>query len=310
MYSMKTIIISYVQLVVLVICVMLAVAFFSLFERKILSYVHFRKGPNKVSILGIMQPISDAMKLISKDDSPSTWSNKFYYYISPVFMMMISLVSWWCFPMMWVNHSSFSSGLVVMMILGTTVYGILISGWSSNSKYSTIGGMRSVALSISYEVLLGFMFVALLSFSCHYSMMLFHVFYFCKFVVLSPLIFILFVLSSIAELGRTPFDLAEGESELVSGYSVEYGGICYTLIFLSENVMIVFSSFLISFLFISSLCNIWGYILFTFILLLMCLVRGILPRIRYDQVMIMCWIWFLPMMITLVNHLWLLKFIN
>nr|YP_010890523.1 NADH dehydrogenase subunit 1 [Plegadiphilus threskiornis]WIM51529.1 NADH dehydrogenase subunit 1 [Plegadiphilus threskiornis] len=293
-------IVMFTQLLVLMVMIMICVAFFSLMERKILSYIHFRKGPNKVMIMGFFQPFADAMKLISKDDSPVKWSNSVSYYLSPLFMMFLGLISWWIFPFNWKTYSNNSSLLFIILILGMTIYGILISGWSSNSKYATLGSMRSISQSISYEVLMSFVFLSLISVISSYSISKMYDYTMSKIIMMMPFMMLLLMISALAELNRSPFDLSEGESELVSGYSVEYGGIVYTLIFLSENIMIFFSSFILSFVCVPYNTMI-GVVLFSGFTFLICVIRGIVPRMRYDILMNLCWVYLLPLTLILFN---------
>nr|YP_010363724.1 NADH dehydrogenase subunit 1 [Menacanthus cornutus]UNZ12991.1 NADH dehydrogenase subunit 1 [Menacanthus cornutus] len=299
----------YTQMLIMILMIMLAVAFFSLFERKILSYVHYRKGPNKVIVNGILQPFADAIKLVCKDDSPIPWSNSLLYYMSPLVMFTISLTCWWTFPLYSVIFSNKYSIITIVLLMGMGVYGILISGWSSNSKYAMIGSMRSIAQSISYEVIMSFSFLSFMLILSDYSFYSFYNFKFLSFLLLCPMFFLIFFTSSLAELGRSPFDLAEGESELVSGYSIEYGGVNYTLIFLSENVMIFVSSFILTYMFLGQFNQPLSFLSFTFILFLVCVIRGIVPRIRYDQMMMLCWQKLLPMILVVFNIMLLMKYI-
>nr|AAG52648.1 NADH dehydrogenase subunit 1 [Heterodoxus macropus] len=283
---------------ILVIMMLLTVAFFTLLERKILGYIHFRKGPNKVLLKGVLQPIVDAMKLITKDDSPIIYSNIFLYYISPMFSFIMSMIIWMILPLQFIIFNWVNSFLILFMLLGMGVYSMFLSGWSSNSKYAYLGSLRAVSQSISYEILMSMLFIALMMTTKGMS-----IYYILKF---DPLVFFLFpffiayLFIGLAELNRSPFDLSEGESELVAGYTVEYGGIMYTMIFLSENIMIMFFCYMGSlfFFYINSTMS----IIFSMMMIyLVCLIRGILPRIRYDHLMMFCWKIMLPLMVIFVN---------
>nr|QPN54230.1 NADH dehydrogenase subunit 1 [Osborniella crotophagae] len=289
------------QELLLVIMILLSVAFFSLMERKILSYLHFRKGPNKVLINGFFQPFVDALKLISKDDYPVKWSNKLLFYFSPMFMFFLASLMWMVFPFCWGMMSNEFSFINMIIIMGMSVYGMMLSGWSSNSTYSMLGSIRSVSQSISYEVVMSFIFLSIIFTIYDFSMEGMFKWNIMKIFFLCPFLLILTFISLLAELNRTPFDLAEGESELVSGYSVEYGGFSYTIIFLSENIMIFFSSFVISFFFFTQLTSYMSFIVFSFMSFMICLIRGILPRLRYDKLMILCWTYLMPLSLLLFN---------
>nr|WNE90730.1 NADH dehydrogenase subunit 1 [Actornithophilus gracilis] len=286
---------SVAQFLIVLVFIFLSVAFFSLMERKILSYIHFRKGPNKVIFMGLFQPFVDAIKLITKDDSPVSWSNKILFYISPIFMLTLSLIVWIVFPFVWGE----------LFFLGLSVYGLIISGWSSNSKYAMLGSVRSIVQSISYEVVLSFLLLSLMVLVMGYSISIFNSFKFMKVFLMAPFLLIIFSITALAELNRSPFDLSEGESELVSGYSIEYGGVMYTVIFLSENVMIFFSSLMISFFFFNLSSTLMFFILFSFTSLMICLIRGIVPRLRYDVLMGLCWTCLLPLVMVSLNFIWL-----
>nr|YP_010890517.1 NADH dehydrogenase subunit 1 [Colpocephalum eucarenum]WIM51523.1 NADH dehydrogenase subunit 1 [Colpocephalum eucarenum] len=294
-------ILMFIHEVFLILMILLSVAFFSLMERKILSYVHERKGPNKVSLGGFLQPISDAVKLLSKDDMPVVWSNKLIFYFSPLFMFFLALLCWIVFPFIWGGMSNSVSFITMILIFGLSVYGIMLSGWSSNSTYSMLGSIRSVSQSISYEVIMSFIFLSIIFLVSDFSIEGFYKWKLMKIFIMCPFFLMLTCISLLAEMNRTPFDLAEGESELVSGYSVEYGGFSYTIIFLGENIMIFFSSFVISFFFFSSLTSFINFFCFSLITFFICLIRGVLPRLRYDQLMTMCWTYFMPLTLLLFN---------
>nr|UTN43021.1 NADH dehydrogenase subunit 1 [Chelopistes texanus] len=284
------------QLVLYCLSVLLAVAFFSLFERKVMGLVQSRKGPSKVGLIGFFQPFADAMKLISKEESYPYQSGKMMYLLSPLFFFCISLLTWITIPINWNLINSQSSILLVIFCLSLSVYGLIFMGWFSSSKYSLIGSVRAISQTVSYEIVLSFLLLNLIFCSSSISVegvlliqkvsWLFLPLFFCSF---------LFFISFLAEGNRSPFDLAEGESELVGGYSVEYGGQSYTLVFLSENLSLIWSSVFFSiffgqFYFLKSL-----FILFFFVL-----VRSSEPRVRYDKMMFFCWTSLVPISINLV----------
>nr|WVH38366.1 NADH dehydrogenase subunit 1 [Carausius morosus] len=287
---------SFVNFIILVIFVMLGVAFFTLFERKVLGYLQIRKGPNKVSFLGIFQPFSDAIKLFSKELIIPFKSNYAPYYISPIFNFFLSLFVWVLIPY-FSNIFSYKLGVIFFLCCASlNVYSIMISGWSSNSNYSLLGGLRSVAQSISYEVSL---FLILLSFIClcgSYCLIDYYSFqYFSWNIFLFfPLCLCLFS-SLLADTNRTPFDFAEGESELVSGFNVEYSSGGFILIFLSEYSMILFMSMLVVILFLGcDLFSLFFFVKMVFVSFLFIWVRGTYPRFRYDKLMYLSWKCYLP----------------
>nr|YP_009995479.1 NADH dehydrogenase subunit 1 [Ochthebius scopuli]QNP09934.1 NADH dehydrogenase subunit 1 [Ochthebius scopuli] len=280
----------------MIICVLIGVAFLTLLERKVLGYIQIRKGPNKVGIMGIPQPFSDAIKLFTKESVFPLMSNFNMYYFSPIFNLFLSLILWLCMPFFSILLN-FNLGILYFLCVSSlSVYTIMISGWSSNSNYSLLGGMRSVAQTISYEVslsliLLCFLFMVL---SLNINMFVLYQKYIWLLYVSFPLCLIWFV-SSLAETNRTPFDFAEGESELVSGFNVEYSSGGFALIFLAEYSSILFMSMLCCILFLGG--NIFSFFFFlklVFMSFLWVWVRGTLPRFRYDKLMYLAWKSFLP----------------
>nr|AFQ62433.1 NADH dehydrogenase subunit 1 [Cheironitis sp. MJTNT-2012]ANJ70382.1 NADH dehydrogenase subunit 1 [Dorcus parallelipipedus]UPX88752.1 NADH dehydrogenase subunit 1 [Dorcus parallelipipedus] len=284
-------------MLILIVCVLVGVAFLTLLERKVLGYIQLRKGPNKVGILGIPQPFSDAIKLFTKEHTYPFMSNYNMYYVSPIFNLFLSLLLWMCVPI-FTGFLSFSLGILYFLCCASlSVYTVMLAGWSSNSNYSMLGSMRAVAQTISYEVslaltLLSFLILImslnLLDLKIYQSMI--------WFIVISlPLCMVWFV-SSLAETNRTPFDFAEGESELVSGFNVEYSGGGFALIFLAEYSSILFMSMMCCLLFLGA--NFFNFMLFFilgFMSFLWVWVRGTLPRYRYDKLMYLAWKSFLPL---------------
>nr|YP_009695386.1 NADH dehydrogenase subunit 1 [Curtos bilineatus]QEJ81616.1 NADH dehydrogenase subunit 1 [Curtos bilineatus] len=286
-------IISYL---ILVIFILIGVAFLTLLERKILGYIQIRKGPNKVGLMGLIQPFSDAIKLFCKEQINPMMSNYFSYYFSPVLNLFLSLFLWVCLPF-FSSFFHFSLGFLFFLCCSSlSVYMIMIAGWSSNSYYSLLGGLRCVAQTISYEVslsiiLLSFLFLIL---SLSIFDLVIYQNYIWFFFMSFPLSMVWFS-SSLAETNRTPFDFAEGESELVSGFNVEYGGGGFALIFMAEYSSILFMSMLYIFLFFGGFfISLFFFIMVTFITFLFIWVRGTLPRFRYDKLMYLAWKSFLP----------------
>nr|ART66014.1 NADH dehydrogenase subunit 1 [Pentacheles laevis] len=288
---------------ILLICVMVGVAFITLLERKVLGSIQIRMGPTKVGIVGLLQPFSDAVKLFMKEQVTLTFSNFLPYYLSPVFSLFISLIAWSVLPLD-VGVLDFELGILFFLcVLSTGVYSVMGAGWSSNSKYSMLGSLRAVAQTISYEVSLALILLSFIFLIGGFNLKLF-----CEyqenvwfFFFSAPLALIWFA-SCLAETNRTPFDFAEGESELVSGFNVEYGGGGFVLLFLAEYISILFMSSLISLIFLGgSLFNFFFYIKAVLVVFLFIWVRGTLPRFRYDKLMFLAWKSFLPISLNFLG---------
>nr|YP_010895053.1 NADH dehydrogenase subunit 1 [Chasmomma nigrum]WJW73579.1 NADH dehydrogenase subunit 1 [Chasmomma nigrum] len=290
------IILFLVMSLMLIICVLVSVAFLTLLERKVLGYIQIRKGPNKVGLMGIPQPFCDAIKLFTKEQTYPLLSNYISYYFSPVFSLFLSLLLWMCMPF-FIKLFSFNLGLLFFMCCTSLgVYTIMIAGWSSNSNYALLGSLRSVAQTISYEVSLALILLSFIFLINSYNMLDFYYYqkYLWFFFILYPLVFIWLTIS-LAETNRTPFDFAEGESELVSGFNVEYSSGGFALIFLSEYASILFMSMLFSLIFLGGdVFNLMFYFKLMFISFMFIWVRGTLPRFRYDKLMYLAWKGFLP----------------
>nr|WKU84101.1 NADH dehydrogenase subunit 1 [Parhelophilus versicolor] len=280
----------------LIICVLVSVAFLTLLERKVLGYIQIRKGPNKVGLMGIPQPFCDAIKLFTKEQTYPLLSNYISYYFSPVFSLFLSLLMWMCMPF-FIKLFSFNLGLLFFMCCTSLgVYTVMIAGWSSNSNYALLGSLRSVAQTISYEVSLALILLSFIFLINNYNMLSFYYYQVNMwfFFILYPLAFIWLTIS-LAETNRTPFDFAEGESELVSGFNVEYSSGGFALIFLSEYASILFMSMLFSLIFLGGdVFSFMFYFKLMFISFVFIWVRGTLPRFRYDKLMYLAWKGFLP----------------
>nr|YP_010502913.1 NADH dehydrogenase subunit 1 [Nephotettix nigropictus]UXD78690.1 NADH dehydrogenase subunit 1 [Nephotettix nigropictus] len=294
---------------ILLIFVMISVGFFTLFERKVLGYIQCRKGPNKVGYLGILQPFSDGMKLFMKEQFFPMNSNYFIYLICPIFSLVQSLLMWMLFPF-YVNSLEMSLGLLFFLCCSSlSVYGLVICGWSSNSIYSMLGCMRSVSQVISYEVSLSIILLGFFLLIDSYDLMSFFYLqsslWFCLFSL--PL-FLSWISCCMAETNRTPFDFSEGESELVSGFNVEYGGGGFSILFISEYSSIIFISLFTCIVFLGSNLN---SLFFYFKLIIMCFlfiwVRATLPRFRYDKLMYLAWKCYLPLSLNYMMFFILLK---
>nr|YP_010046594.1 NADH dehydrogenase subunit 1 [Culex cylindricus]QPJ78473.1 NADH dehydrogenase subunit 1 [Culex cylindricus] len=288
---------SLIGSLLLVICVMVGVAFLTLLERKVLGYIQIRKGPNKVGFMGLLQPFSDAVKLFTKEQTYPLLSNYIFYYFSPIFSLFLSLLIWMCIPYL-IKLYSFNLGILFFLcITSLGVYTVMVAGWSSNSNYALLGGLRAVAQTISYEVSLALILLSFIFLIGNYNFLNFYLFQkYIWFIVFSFPLGLVWFASCLAETNRTPFDFAEGESELVSGFNVEYSSGGFALIFLAEYSSILFMSMLFSVIFLGS--DIFSLLFFfklTIISFLFIWVRGTLPRFRYDKLMYLAWKSFLPM---------------
>nr|WOR80653.1 NADH dehydrogenase subunit 1 [Luciola sp.] len=299
----------FISYLILVLFILIGVAFLTLFERKILGYIQIRKGPNKVGFMGLVQPFSDALKLFFKEQASPLMSNFFSYYFSPVFNLFLALLLWFCLPF-FTGFLHFSFGFLFFLCCSSlSVYTIMIAGWSSNSNYSLLGGLRCVAQTISYEVSLAIIllsFLFLISGISVFDLMIYQQYIWFIFISF-PLSMIWFT-SSLAETNRTPFDFAEGESELVSGFNVEYSGGGFALIFMAEYASILFMSMLFVFIFLSgSLVNMLFFFMVLFLSFSFIWVRGTLPRYRYDKLMYLAWKSFLPISLNFLMFFFGLK---
>jgi len=276
-------------LILQLLCIFVGIAFFTLLERKMLGYLQQRKGPNKPGLVGILTPFGDALKLLKESNLPYI-SNNLMFYLSPLLSLLVAISLWAAYPSFTFKFSI----LWFLCVSAVGVYAILGAGWRRNRKYTSMGAIRSVAQSISYEVVIAFL---ILHIGLFISYELFRKKYTMFF--LYPVIIILFV-TLLAETNRSPFDFSEGESELVRGFNTEYRGVPFIIIFLSEYICIMFISILIAsffseiFLFTISwaIAFIWT--------------RGTLPRIRYDQLMGVAWKSFLPMTLMSLSQLFVI----
>nr|YP_010946361.1 NADH dehydrogenase subunit 1 [Balta vilis]WGO57079.1 NADH dehydrogenase subunit 1 [Balta vilis] len=287
----------FIVTLVLLIFVMVGVAFLTLLERSVLGYIHIRKGPNSVGLMGIFQPFGDAIKLFTSEQIFPSVSNYLSYYFSPVFSLFLSLLLWLLMPYL-SGYFSFEFGFLYFLCCTSLgVYTLMIAGWSSNSNYSLLGGLRAVAQTISYEVSLALILLSLIFLVGSYNLLDFYYFqvYFWFIWIYIPLGMLWFV-SCLAETNRTPFDFAEGESELVSGFNIEYSGGGFALIFLAEYSSILFMSMLFCVLFLGcDLSSLLFFLKLVFVSFVFIWVRGTFPRFRYDKLMYLAWSSFLSL---------------
>lgn len=298
-----------IKILAIVLPVILSIAYFTLAERKVMGAIQRRRGPNVVGAYGLLQPLADGVKLVLKETILPSSSDKIVFVLAPIITFVLSLMGWAVIPF---NETALLSDinigiLYLFAISSLGVYGIMLSGWSSNSKYAFLGGLRSTAQMVSYEVSMGFIIVTVVLCAGSYNLSDVilaqrNIWYF---IPLFPS-FLLFFISALAETNRLPFDLPEAEAELVSGYNVEYSAIGFALFFLGEygnmllmsslTVILFFGGWLPPFEFLNFLPgSFWFAIKLCFFVVAFIWIRATLPRYRYDQLMHLGWKIFLPL---------------
>ena len=299
------------QIMAVIAPVLVSVAFLVYAERKILALIQLRKGPNVVGPFGLLQSFADALKLITKENILPSGSNKIVFLLAPIITMVLSLAAWAVIPFApgWVI-SDINVGIMYLFAVSSLgVYGIIMAGWASNSKYPFLGALRSAAQMVSYEVSIGFVIITVLL--CVGSLNLTKIVEAQQTVWFAiPLLpmFIIFFISALAETNRLPFDLPEDESTLVAGFFTEYSSASFVLFFLAEYASMILMSAMTVILFLGGWLPlfdiyplniipgvIWFTIKIMFVLFLFIWVRGTFPRYRYDQLMRLGWKVFLPL---------------
>lgn len=312
--------INLAKILSIVLPLLIAVAYLTLAERKILAAIQKRRGPNVVGFLGLLQPLADGAKLILKETVLPSTANKFIFIMAPVLTFLLSLISWAAIPLGdSVVIADINMGLLYIFAISSLgVYGIIMSGWASNSRYAFLGGLRSAAQMVSYEVSIGLILITILL--CVGSLNLTKVVLFQEYVwfciPLFPL-FLMFFISSLAETNRPPFDLPEAEAELVAGYSVEYSAAGFALFFIGEYANIILMSSLNVIFFLGGWLSPFSFLSFPFfwfnvklvvLLFAFVWVRAAFPRYRYDQLMRLGWKVFLPLSLAFVIFVSVLLF--
>nr|YP_010957381.1 NADH dehydrogenase subunit 1 [Plectroglyphidodon fasciolatus]WMY90682.1 NADH dehydrogenase subunit 1 [Plectroglyphidodon fasciolatus] len=294
---------------ILIVFILLAVALLTLVERKVLGYMQLRKGPNVVGPYGLLQPIADGLKLFMKEPVRPSTSSPFLFLFTPMLALTLALTLWAPIPL---PFPMADLNLGILFILATSslaVYSILGSGWASNSKYALIGALRAVAQTISYEVSLGLILLSTIIFSGGFTLQTFSETQESTWLIIPALPLAgMWYISTLAETNRAPFDLTEGESELVSGFNVEYAGGPFALFFLAEYANILLMNTLSATVFLGSttlhyIPELSSFSLMTKTALLSVLflwIRASYPRFRYDQLMHLIWKNFLPLTLALV----------
>lgn len=307
------------KIVGIILALVVVVLYLTYFERKVIGYMHVRIGPNRVGPRGLFQPFADMVKLLTKEIIVPNPSNKYLFLIAPMLSFGIALIGWAAIPFdQNVVLANLNAGLLFVFAFSSLgVYGIMIAGWASNSKYALFGALRAAAMSISYEICMGFALIGVMMAAGSLNLQtivlaqsgnILHWYW----LPLLPL-FIVYFVSGVAETNRLPFDVAEGESEIVAGFHVEYSGVTFALFFFGEYANMVLISALVSILFLGGWLSpfqgipyldqwtswipgpFWLFAKISFFLYLYLWLRATFPRYRYDQIMRLGWKIFIPL---------------
>jgi NADH-quinone oxidoreductase subunit H len=311
--AIQTVVWTLIKIVMLVVPLMLGVAYLTYAERKIIGWMQVRIGPNRVGFQGLLQPIADAVKLLMKEIIIPSGANKGLFILGPILAIAPALAAWAVIPFTdSLVLANINAGLLyVMAITSMGVYGVIIAGWASNSKYAFLGAMRSAAQIVSYEIAMGFALVGVLmaAQSLNLSDIVqgqaggLHHWYIWP---LFPL-FVVYLIAGVAETNRSPFDVAEGESEIVAGFHVEYSGMAFAVFFLAEYANMILVAALTTLMFLGGWLSpvpflpdgiVWWLLKVGFVLFLFLWFRATFPRYRYDQIMRLGWKVFIPITIV------------
>ena len=299
------------KIVVIVLPLMGAVAYLTLAERKVIGWMQIRIGPNRVGYFGLLQPLADGLKLLMKEIIVPSGANKFLFIIAPILTLMPALAVWAVVPFnAQLVVANINAGLLYILAMASLgVYGVIIAGWASNSKYAFLGALRSAAQIVSYEIAMGFALVTVLMAAQSLNLGDIvrgqhgeHGLLNWYLIPLFPM-FVVYFISGVAETNRAPFDVAEGESEIVAGFHVEYSGMAFALFFLGEYANMILVAFLASIMFLGGWLSpvpflpdsiVWMFAKVAFMLFLFLWFRATFPRYRYDQLMRLGWKVFIP----------------
>jgi NADH-quinone oxidoreductase subunit H len=311
--AVQTVVWTLVKIMALVLPLMLGVAYLTYAERKVIGWMQVRIGPNRVGFQGLLQPIADAVKLLMKEIIIPSGASRGLFILGPILAIAPALAAWAVIPFTdTLVLANINAGLLyVMAITSMGVYGVIIAGWASNSKYAFLGAMRSAAQIVSYEIAMGFALVGVLMASQSLNLVDIvqgqaggaHQWYIWP---LFPL-FIVYLVAGVAETNRAPFDVAEGESEIVAGFHVEYSGMAFAVFFLAEYANMILVAALTTLLFLGGWLSpvgflpdgfVWWLLKTGFVLFLFLWFRATFPRYRYDQIMRLGWKVFIPITIV------------
>lgn len=322
LYDLATLLWVIIKITVIVVPLLITVAFLTLAERKVIGYIQLRIGPNRVGFRGILQPFADLLKMIQKEIIIPNLSNKYLFVVAPLLSLIPALAAWAVVPFeQGMVLSNINAGVLYLFTMSSLgVYGVLISGWASNSKYAMLGALRSAAQTISYEIAMGFALVGVLIAAGSMNITeivnsqqggIIH----WWFIPLLPL-FMVFWIAGIAETNRAPFDLAEGESEIVAGFHVEYSSVGFAIFFMAEYANMILISAIMALLFMGGWLSpfegspffenifwfvpgfVWFLLKISLFLFVYLWVRATLPRYRYDQLMQLGWKVLIPVTIV------------
>jgi NADH-quinone oxidoreductase subunit H len=295
---------AFLEAITFILPLLLSIAFLTLFERKVLASIQRRRGPNRVGIYGLLQPIADGLKLIMKESLIPLKTDYSAFTVAPMLAFIISLFNWVLVP--WSVHTSIVDNdfslLFFFAFSSMGTFSILLAGWASNSKYAMLGAVRTAAQYVSYEIILGLIIIGIVYIARSADIMVILRMQAKGYFWASLLpFFIVFVIAVLAETNRVPFDLPEAESELVSGYNVEYSAIMFAFFFLAEYSNMILMACIINILFLAGHClsnGLFGLVLYAFkivlFLFLFVWVRATLPRYRFDQLMRLGWLRLIP----------------
>nr|YP_010713420.1 NADH dehydrogenase subunit 1 [Alboglossiphonia lata]WDA96095.1 NADH dehydrogenase subunit 1 [Alboglossiphonia lata] len=293
----------FISAAISVLMALMAMAFYTLLERKLLGYFQIRKGPNKVIFIGLPQPLADAMKLFLKEQMIQINANISLFIGAPMISLFLALMLWCIYPhqnsSFWIQYGI----LYFLCISAMNVYATFIAGWSSNSKYALLGAYRGVAQTISYEVSMSMILLSALILATFMDISMMANYMESMFFLMIPSLTMLWFITTLAETNRTPFDFAEGESELVSGFNIEYGSSSFALIFMAEYCNILFMSTITTVIFISSIfkfLSMYQILITMFLASTFIWIRATYPRMRYDCLMMLTWKSFLPFSISML----------
>jgi NADH-quinone oxidoreductase subunit H len=322
LYDLATLLWIVIKITAIVVPLLITVAYMIYAERKVIGYIQLRIGPNRVGFRGLLQPFADLIKLIQKEIIIPNLSNRYLFIVAPLFSLIPALAAWAVIPFQeYIVLANINAGVLFLFTMSSLgVYGVLIAGWASNSKYAMLGALRSAAQTISYEIAMGFALVGALIAAGSMNLTdivnsqqggLLH----WWFVPLFPL-FMVFWIAGIAETNRAPFDLAEGESEIVAGFHVEYSSVGFALFFLAEYSNMILISAILALVFLGGWLSpfegigfldnifyfvpgfVWFFLKIAFFLFVYLWVRATLPRYRYDQLMQLGWKVLIPVTIV------------